>query len=154
MEEGKKRLQEFCRNGGYQENMAHWMNGLTSAHRDWSSSQGNSRSLDQDCMLWLLSCNSCRTSQSSSRCFSYSFDCCWDYFPAIELPCPASISGLLPCRLESYFVLFDSGFLEACFFPKKKMERMWIFGKVKWGDDMRKGSRKYVVWEKKLFSVY
>ena len=47
------------------------------------------------------------------------------YFSPLRLPSPASIWGLLPCSIESCFVLFGCRFLEAYYYLKRKIKGEW-----------------------------
>lgn len=59
------------------------------------------------------------TPYSGNRHVSEAFDCSWDSFLSIGLPCPASVLGVLLCLIVSYVVWFGCSLLEAWCSPKE-----------------------------------
>lgn len=82
--------------------------------------------------VWLLAWYSWEAPNNGSACISDPFACCWDSFPPIRRPCPASIWGLLPCLIVSCFVLFGCQLLEVCSFLKRKQRRSESEGEGRW----------------------
>lgn len=92
-------------------------------------------------VLWLLAWCSCGTPNSGSWCVSDFLVCSWDSLSLIEVPCPASIWGLLPCHIMSNFVLFCCCLLEACSLLKRKQRGSRSEGETGWSRAKRSRRR-------------